>query len=348
MDRVVQEDLAQIARDFRSDAVALAAMRDTDVQGLTGFVRGTTATTKEMGTDLESMRDRLRMGRLRSVIAAELREELEDPRRGRQAQAGRYDRRPSRRSRRRHSKRAALLEESGATFAIVPYGTREQGRDSEDNLRGVFDIQSGRHRHFLGTDSVGRDVLSRLLYGTRISLTVGLIAVAIYVLIGIILGALAGYFGGKTDLLIMRAVEIIICVPGLFLILTIIALFRTRSIFMIMFAIGLVGWTGIARLIRGEFIRERGREYVHAARSLGLSAPRIIFRHVLPNAVAPVIVSATFGVAGAIVTESTLSFLGWAIRPFPRGGRSWTKGAPSRSGTSSPRPVSRSSSPSRC
>ncbi len=196
-----------------------------------------------------------------------------------------------------------------ATFVFVPYGHREQLQGADDRFLGLFNFDRGEV-HLLGTDKVGRDVFARLLYGTRISLTVGLVAVAIYVTIGTIIGAIAGFKGGRVDLFIMRVIEIVICVPGLFLILTIIALFGNRSIFMIMFAIGLVAWTGIARLVRGEFIRERSRDYVAAARSLGLSGSRILFRHVLPNAIAPVIVAATFGVAGAIITESTLSFLG--------------------------------------
>ena len=212
-----------------------------------------------------------------------------------------------------YREKAKAFEEAGqehtAVFAFVPYGHREQLQASEDRNLGLFNFERGEV-HVLGTDKVGRDVFARILYGTRISLTVGLVAVSIYVTIGTILGAIAGFRGGKIDLLIMRVIEIVICVPGLFLILTIIALTGKRTIFMIMFAIGIVAWTGIARLVRGEFIRERSRDYVAAARSLGLSGKRILFRHVLPNAVAPVIVAATFGVAGAILTESTLSFLG--------------------------------------
>ena len=215
-------------------------------------------------------------------------------------------------------------EAQGVEFTSVrtqiPYGHREQLPEPEDQFLGIMNFDRGEV-HLLGTDEIGRDIFTRLIYGTRISLTVGLVAVAIYVTIGTILGALAGFVGGWTDIAIMRAVEIVICIPGLFLILTIIALFGSRSIFMIMFAIGIVGWTGIARLVRGEFIRERGKEYVAAAKSLGISSGRTLFRHVLPNAVGPVIVAATFGVASAIIVESTLSFLGLGDVSVPSWGQ---------------------------
>ena len=219
------------------------------------------------------------------------------------------------------AKRLAQLEDRKAVFTFIPFGHREQSSlGTEDRFRGPLE-RSTRGLHVLGTAEEGQDVLAQLLYGTRISLTVGILAVAIYVTIGLIMGGIAGFFGGWTDLIIMRFIEIILSVPGLFLILTIIALFDNRSIFMIMFAIGIVGWTGIARLVRGEFIRERGKDYVIAARSMGLSGPRILFRHVMPNAVAPVIVSATFGVAAAIIVESTLSFLGLGDTNVPSWGQ---------------------------
>jgi ABC-type dipeptide/oligopeptide/nickel transport system permease subunit len=217
--------------------------------------------------------------------------------------------------------RRAALRRCEAVFTLVPFGHREQSaKGTVDRFRGPWQ-SSSRGFHVLGTDELGKDVLALLLYGTRISLTVGILAVSIYVTIGMIVGGIAGYVGGKTDLVIMRIIEIVLSVPGLFLILTIIALFDQRSIFMIMIAIGIVGWTGIARLVRGEFIRERGKDYVAAARSLGLSGPRILFRHIMPNAVAPVIVSATFGVAAAIIVESTLSFLGLGDTNVPSWGQ---------------------------
>jgi peptide/nickel transport system permease protein len=168
--------------------------------------------------------------------------------------------------------------------------------------------------HLLGTDDRGRDVLARMIHGSRISLSVGFVAVSIYVFIGIILGALAGYYGGKVDMVISRAIEVMICFPTFFLILALLA-FLPRNIYMIMVVIGLTGWTGVARLIRGEFLKQREMDYVTAAHAVGASDLRLIFYHILPNSIAPVLVSATFGVAGAILVESSLSYLGFGVAP---------------------------------
>lgn len=169
-------------------------------------------------------------------------------------------------------------------------------------------------RHHLGTDDIGRDVLSRLIHGTVIAGSVGIVSVSIYVTIGIILGALAGYFRGWVDLVISRIIEVVICFPTMFLIITIVSLWPP-SIYNIMIALGLISWTGVARLVRGEFLKIMAEDFVQAARALGLSDGRIIFRHVLPNGIAPVFVSASFGVAGAILVESSLSFLGFGVAP---------------------------------
>ena len=174
--------------------------------------------------------------------------------------------------------------------------------------------------HWLGTDESGRDVTCRMIWGGRVSLSVGIVAVAIYVFIGIIVGALAGYFRGVWDLLISRIIEIVICFPSFFLILTIVAMVGP-GLLNIMVVIGLTGWTGVARLVRGEFLRLVDQEFVLAGKALGYSPMRLIFRHVLPNAMAPVLVSATFGIAGAILMESALSFLGLGISsPTPSWG----------------------------
>lgn len=194
-----------------------------------------------------------------------------------------------------------------AVFPPIPFHPDNVG-DKDPYERGQHNEPSASN--WLGCDPNGRDVLARLLFGTRISLTIGLVGVSIYVLIGVLLGSLAGFFGGWVDLLISRVIEIMICFPTLFLILTVIAVFETRSIFLIMAVIGFVGWPGVARLVRGEFLRQRGLDYVTAATAMGFGKRRIIFRHVLPNCLGPVLVSATFGVAGAILTESGLAFLG--------------------------------------
>ena len=168
--------------------------------------------------------------------------------------------------------------------------------------------------HLLGTDALGRDVLSRMLHGGRVSLWVGFVAVGLSVAIGLVLGLCAGYFGGLVDEIIMRGVDVMLCFPSFFLILAVIA-FLTPSLTNIMIVIGLTSWMGVARLVRAETLALRGRDFVAAARVSGMGAPGILVWHILPNAIAPVLVSATLGVAGAILTESSLSFLGLGVQP---------------------------------
>jgi len=168
--------------------------------------------------------------------------------------------------------------------------------------------------HYLGTDTLGRDVLSRIIYGSRVSLKVGFVAVGLATLIGLCIGALAGFYGGWVDSALMRLVDLMLCFPAFFLILAVIAILEP-SIWNIMAVIGLTGWMGVARLVRAEFLSLREREFVTAARALGAGDSRLILRHMLPNALAPVMVSATLGVAGAILTESALSFLGLGVQP---------------------------------
>jgi peptide/nickel transport system permease protein len=179
------------------------------------------------------------------------------------------------------------------------------------NIMGeVFEPPS--RAHWLGTDGLGRDVAAGMLHGIRVSLTIGLVVVAIQATIGVALGALAGYYGGWVDLALSRLIEVMIAIPTFFLILIVAATFPP-SIYLVMAILGLTGWVGIARLIRSEFLRVRALEYVAAAQSLGASDLRVMFRHVLPNAVAPVLVAMSFGVSGAILTESGLSFLGIGV-----------------------------------
>src|SRR5829696_5357634 len=169
--------------------------------------------------------------------------------------------------------------------------------------------ESPSSEHWLGTDDIGREVFSRVVYGTRVSLSVGLVAVTIYVFIGTILGAISGYFGGWVDSTIQRFTDAVMCFPSLIIIIAAVAIIGP-SIYNVMIVIGLLTWPGICRLVRGQFLSLREREFVEAARSMGAQPNRIIFRHLLPNAVAPITVAATFGVAAAILTEAGLSFFG--------------------------------------
>jgi peptide/nickel transport system permease protein len=204
--------------------------------------------------------------------------------------------------RRRNFKR---LKTDAAIFPPVPYAS------NEINLSHKY--QSPNGEHWLGTDRLGRDVLSSLVHGTRYALTIGLVAVGISLMVGISLGALAGYFGGWLDLLFLsRLFELWAAIPSIFLIITAAAFFPP-SLFFVMLIIGLTGWVGIARLARSQFLQLRSYDYVAAARSLGCSSRRIMFRHMLPNALGPLLVPTAFGVAGAILMESGLSFLGIGV-----------------------------------
>jgi len=168
--------------------------------------------------------------------------------------------------------------------------------------------------HLLGTDELGRDLLSRIIWGSRVSLKVGFVAVGIAIVIGIVIGAIAGFYGGKIDAILMRFVDIMLAFPTFFLILAVIAILEP-NIFTIMAVIGITSWMDVARLVRAEFLSLKERDFVGAARAVGVSDTRLIFRHILPNALSPVFVAATFGVAGAILIESGLSFLGLGVQP---------------------------------
>ncbi len=201
-----------------------------------------------------------------------------------------------------------LILATVALFAplIAPYGP------ATINVYNVLSPPDSAH--LLGTDDLGRDVLSRIIWGSRASLKVGFIAVGIAITIGTALGAIAGFYGGAIDSLLMRFVDIMLAFPTFFLILAVIAIVEP-SISTIMIIIGLTGWMDVARLVRAEFLTLKEREFVSAARVIGASDSRIIFRHIIPNALSPVFVAATFGIAGAILTESGLSFLGLGVQP---------------------------------
>ncbi|HET9063313.1 MAG TPA: ABC transporter permease [Candidatus Binatia bacterium] len=189
---------------------------------------------------------------------------------------------------------------------LAPYDT------GEIDAKNVLSAPSWEHP--LGTDGLGRDVVSRMIYGARISLLVGFVSAGLACVIGLVLGALAGYFGGWLDTVLMRFVDIMLCFPSFFLILAVIA-YLNASIWNIMFVIGVTSWMGVCRLVRAEFLTLKQRDFMMAAEALGAPPRRVILRHGLPNAVAPVFVSFVLGVAGAILTESALSFLGIGVQP---------------------------------
>jgi peptide/nickel transport system permease protein len=169
-------------------------------------------------------------------------------------------------------------------------------------------------KFLLGTDDLGRDTLSRLLYGAQVSLLVGFTSIAGSIFIGTVVGAVAGYFGGMIDAILMRFVDVIISFPSLFLLITLVTIFEP-SLLTLIIVFALFGWTGTARLVRGEFLSLRSREFVLAAKTMGIRSWRIIFSHILPNAMGPIVVSATLGIGGVILAETSLSYLGLGIQP---------------------------------
>jgi peptide/nickel transport system permease protein len=204
---------------------------------------------------------------------------------------------------------ANLAKGEFAIFPPVPYGLFENA--GEPYLKPC-------RAHVFGTDQIGRDVFSRMVYGARVSLAVGLLATTLTMMFGIVVGLICGYFGGRTDFIVMRIVEIIMCFPTFLLLLILMAIMMDRkmeqSILLVIVVIGLTSWTGLSRIVRGEVLQQRAMPYIKACESLGLSIWKIMFYHLLPNITGPILVSFTFGVAGAILAESGLSFLGFGVR----------------------------------
>lgn len=188
---------------------------------------------------------------------------------------------------------------------IAPHDPRELGMTA---------LQAPSFSHYFGTDDFGRDIFSRALFGARISLSVGVVAVSISVLVGFFFGMISGYFGGFIEAFVMRFVDVMLSFPSIFLILAVQTML-TPNIYNVMAVIGLTSWMGVSRLVRAEVLSVKERPYIEAARAIGASGPRIMLRHILPNVTAPVIVAGTLGMAGAILTESALSFLGLGVQP---------------------------------
>ncbi len=209
--------------------------------------------------------------------------------------------------------RAGKVESAYRT--LIPYSATDRMSDMPERR-----LTAPSRTNWLGTNANGEDLLSGIIHATRIALSIGLIATSISIVIGILVGGLMGYYVGKVDLVGMRLIEIFEAIPALLLLITIMASYG-RSIYLMMAVIGLLGWTGTARFVRAEFLRLRNQDFVQAAIATGVSQFGIIYRHIMPNAITPVLVTATFGVASAILTESTLSFLGLGLIDQPSWGR---------------------------
>ncbi|MGA9522684.1 MAG: ABC transporter permease [Myxococcaceae bacterium] len=203
--------------------------------------------------------------------------------------------------------RVAAQADGWLVEPLIPWGPHQT------DVAGALAAPSGEH--LMGTDEIGRDVLARLVHGTRVSLGIGLVAISLCVLVGVALGLLAGFYGGRLDGFISRCTEVMLSFPTLFLVLCVLGLMRVKTLLPVMVVIGLTGWTDVARLVRAEALRLREMDFVTASRALGASDVRVLLRHVLPNALGPVLASAAVGIAQIILLESALSFLGFGVPP---------------------------------
>lgn len=216
------------------------------------------------------------------------------------------------------------LAVGGLVVLLLLYGVAlfapQLATQSYDEMKTGDRYKKPSAQYYMGTDHLGRDVYSRVIYGSRISLSVGFISAGVAVTIGTVMGALAGYYGGWVDTAISRLIEVVVSMPQFFLLITIVSVVE-RSIFIIMLIIGLTAWPNVARIVRGQFLTLRELDFTQASRALGASDSRIIWRHILPNAMAPIIVTTTLRIGQAILTESSLSFLGFGNPPpFPSWG----------------------------
>lgn len=219
-----------------------------------------------------------------------------------------WDDRPARSETIQAYRAQEMSKRSFAIFALIPHRADAPYEGLVLKPPGTVNPATGA-RMWAGTDSAGFDVAARMIFGTRISLTIGFLATGLAMAIGLVIGAAAGFFGGLVDLLLSRLIELMMCFPTFVLILVVVAM-TSRDIFIITLVIGLTGWAGTARLVRGEFLAQASRDYVLAGRAIGLSSTRLMFRHILPNCAGPLLISATFGVAGSVSLESGLAFIG--------------------------------------
>lgn len=289
-----------LSSDGHIRSPALASLTATDVTLLVLFLTGSTLVLLRM-----SARSKLMIFVITLVLTSILSHLMISP-----PQLTIYE---------QHREQQAQSHYRWVIHAPIPYSPQDYLRDKGDT--GLEPpLGNPARRHWFGTEENGADVLSRMIHASRIALSIGFVATGIGLVLGVIIGGLMGFFSGKADIFGMRIVEIFEAIPTLFLLLTFVAFFG-RSLYIMMVIIGITGWTGYARYIRAEFLRLREQDFVQAATACGLPLYSILFRHMLPNGIAPILVAASFGVASAILAEATLSFLGLGLVGEPSWGQ---------------------------